>query len=57
MNRDQVNGRGKEAAGKIQKNVGRATGSLKTEAKGMAKEVAGKVQKTVGDAAEKSRKV
>ena len=56
MNRDQVNGRGKEAAGKVQKNVGRATGSLKTEAKGLAKEVAGKVQKNVGDAAEKIRK-
>jgi uncharacterized protein YjbJ (UPF0337 family) len=56
MNRDQVNGRGKEAAGKVQKNVGRATGSLKTEAKGAAREVAGKVQKTVGDAANKGRK-
>ena len=50
MNRDQVKGRAKEVAGKIEKNVGRATGSAKTEAKGLAKEVAGKVQKTVGDA-------
>ena len=56
MNRDQVNGRAKEAAGKVQKNVGRAAGSLKTEAKGLAKEVAGKVQKNVGDAADKIRK-
>ena len=56
MNRDQVNGRGKEVAGKIQKTVGRATGSVKTEAKGLAKEVAGKVQKNVGDAADKIRK-
>ena len=50
MNRDQVNGRGKELAGKVEKNVGRAVGSPKTEAKGLAKEIAGKVQKNVGDA-------
>ena len=49
MNRDQAAGRGKEVVGKIEKNVGRATGSVKTEAKGLAKEVAGKVQKTAGD--------
>ena len=53
MNRNQAAGRGKEVAGKIQKNVGRATGSAKTEAKGLAKEIAGKVQKNVGDAADK----
>ncbi len=50
MNRDQVNGRGKEVVGKIEKNVGRAVGSTKTEAKGLAKEIAGKVQKNLGDA-------
>ena len=49
MNRDQVKGRGKEIAGKVQKNAGRAAGSAKTEAKGLAREAAGKVQKTVGD--------
>ena len=56
MNRDQAAGRGKEVAGKIQKNVGRATGSLKTEAKGLAKEVVGKVQKTAGDIRNESEK-
>jgi uncharacterized protein YjbJ (UPF0337 family) len=50
MNRDQVKGRAKEVAGKIEKNAGRAVGSAKTEAKGLAKEVAGKVQKNLGDA-------
>ena len=50
MNKDQINGRGKELAGKLEKNVGRAVGSAKTEAKGLAKEIAGKTQKTVGDA-------
>ena len=50
MNRDQVKGRAREAAGKIEKNAGRALGSAKTEAKGLAKEAVGKVQKNVGDA-------
>ncbi len=50
MNRDQVKGRAKEVAGKIEKDVGRVSGSAKTEAKGLAKEAVGKVQKNVGDA-------
>ena len=50
MNRDQVKGRVKEVVGKVEKNVGRAVGSPKTEIKGLAKEIEGKVQKTVGDA-------
>jgi uncharacterized protein YjbJ (UPF0337 family) len=56
MNRDQVNGRGKEVAGKIEKNVGRAIGSTKTQAKGLAKEITGKVQKNVGDARDRADK-
>lgn len=50
MNRDQVKGRAKEMAGKVEKNAGRAVGSAKTEAKGLAKEAVGKLQKTLGDA-------
>lgn len=50
MNRDQVKGRLKEAAGKVQQEAGKATGSLKTQAKGLLKEAEGKVQKNVGDA-------
>lgn len=49
MNRDQVKGRAKELAGKVQQGVGRAIDSPKTEAKGIVKEITGKVQKTVGD--------
>ena len=56
MNRNQVNGRAKEVAGKVEKNVGRAVGSAKTEAKGAAKEVAGKVQKTAGDISNRANK-
>ena len=54
MNRDQMSGKGKELAGKVQKNVGRATGSAKTEVKGAAKEATGKVQKAFGDARKKT---
>ncbi len=56
MNRDQVKGRAKEVAGKVEKNVGRATGSAKTEAKGLVKEAVGKVQKNLGDARNASDK-
>src|SRR5260221_7617758 len=50
MNRDQVKGRAREVAGKIEKNAGPAAGSAKTEAKGLAREAVGKVQKNLGDA-------
>ena len=56
MNRDQVKGRAKEVAGKVEKNVGRATGNAKTEAKGLVKEAIGKVQKNLGDARNASDK-
>jgi uncharacterized protein YjbJ (UPF0337 family) len=50
MNKDQMKGRMKEAAGKVEQKAGKATGSIKTQAKGLGKEAAGKVQKNVGDA-------
>ncbi|MEO7810984.1 MAG: CsbD family protein [Usitatibacter sp.] len=56
MNRDQVKGRVKDAAGKIQREAGEATGSLKQQAKGLAKQVEGKVQKTAGDAREDAKR-
>jgi uncharacterized protein YjbJ (UPF0337 family) len=52
MNKDQVKGAAKEAAGKVQEKTGALVGSKSQEAKGMAKEVAGKAQKGVGDAKE-----
>ena len=54
MNRDQAKGRGKELAGKVEKNVGRAVGSGRTEVKGAAREATGKVQKAFGDARKKT---
>jgi uncharacterized protein YjbJ (UPF0337 family) len=52
INKDQVEGRVKEAAGKVQETAGKAVGSQQQQAKGLAKEVAGNVQKTYGDAKE-----
>lgn len=49
MNKDQVKGRIKEAAGEVQEHVGRAINSPEQEAKGHAREFEGKAQKNVGD--------
>ncbi len=48
MNRDQVKGSAKDAAGKVQRKVGEALGSTKQQVKGLAKQIEGKVQKFVG---------
>jgi len=55
MNRDQIKGRAKEAAGAMQQKAGKLMGSPKHRAKGLMKRGLGKVQKTVGDARERSR--
>ena len=49
MNKDQVKGSVKQAAGKVQQKTGEAIGSEKHQAKGIAKQVEGKVQKNYGD--------
>lgn len=49
MNKDQIKGRIKEAAGETQEQFGKIVGSKEQEAKGHAREQAGKVQKNVGD--------
>jgi len=50
MNKDQIKGSAREAAGKMQKNAGKAMGSAEHELKGTAREMAGKAQKTYGNA-------
>jgi uncharacterized protein YjbJ (UPF0337 family) len=52
MNKDQVKGSLKEAAGKVQETVGRATNSPDQQLKGIGKQVEGNVQKNVGNAKE-----
>lgn len=52
MNKDQVKGVVKDAAGKVQSKTGEITGSTEQQIKGMAKQVEGKTQKKLGDAKE-----
>jgi uncharacterized protein YjbJ (UPF0337 family) len=49
INKDQVQGRVKEAAGKVQEAVGKATHSTTQQAKGIAKKVGGAAQAGYGD--------
>jgi uncharacterized protein YjbJ (UPF0337 family) len=52
MNKDQVKGAVKDAAGKVQQKTGEVIGSTEQQAKGLAKQVEGKTQKNYGDAKE-----
>jgi uncharacterized protein YjbJ (UPF0337 family) len=54
MNKDQIKGTAREVAGKVQKNVGKATSNGTLAVKGAVKEVAGKVQKEFGNAKEEA---
>ena len=50
MNKDQVKGAAKDIAGKVQRKVGKVTGSASQQIKGGAKQVEGKLQRGAGDA-------
>lgn len=50
MNKDQIKGAAKEAAGKLQRKAGELVDSPAHQIKGAVKEVAGKLQQRVGDA-------
>jgi len=52
MNKDQVKGAAKDAAGKVQRKAGEAVGSEEHQAKGLGKQAEGKTQKAYGDAKE-----
>lgn len=49
MNKHQVKGSLKDAAGKAQEEVGKATGNRTQEAKGVAKQGEGKAQNAYGN--------
>ena len=57
MNRNQVQGRAKDIAGRVQQKIGQLTRSTSQQVKGAAKQVQGKMQKQVGDAAEAMKHV
>lgn len=50
MNKHQVRGAAREAAGKVQKSVGKATANGTAVVKGKARELAGKAEKAYGNA-------
>ena len=52
MNKDQVKGKIKEAAGEVQEQTGKLVGSPEQQAKGHAREFEGKAQKAAGDVKE-----
>lgn len=55
MNKDQVSGTVKKAAGKAQHLAGEVLGSETQKAKGTKKQVEGSIQKKVGDAKEHAK--
>ena len=52
MNKDQVKGAVKEAAGKLQQSTGKILGNKTQQAKGLVTKVEGQAQRKVGDAKE-----
>lgn len=50
MDKDRVNGVGKQVSGSIKEAVGKVIGDQKVQAEGTAEKMAGKVQNTVGGA-------
>ena len=57
MNKNQIDGGKKEAAGKVQKEFGKVVDSPKHKAEGEMKEAEGKVQKTAGNIEEKAKNI
>lgn len=57
MDKDRVEGAGKEIKGKIKEGVGKLTGDTKTQAEGKADQVEGKIQNTIGGIKDKAREV
>ncbi|HEY4317630.1 MAG TPA: CsbD family protein [Herbaspirillum sp.] len=49
MNKDQVKGAVKEAAGNVQRKAGEVTGNTSQQVKGAAREAEGNVQKNYGN--------
>jgi len=49
MNKNQVKGSIKNAAGKVQQKVGELVGNTHQQVKGVANQIVGEIQKGVGD--------
>lgn len=56
MNKDQVEGKIKDVAGRVERQAGEWTGSKEAEVRGTAKQAEGKVQQTWGDVKDAGQK-
>jgi uncharacterized protein YjbJ (UPF0337 family) len=56
MNNDQVKGKAKDIAGRVERQVGEWTGDTEAQVKGAAKQVEGKVQNVWGKAKDAVKK-
>lgn len=56
MNKDEVKGKAKDIAGRVERQVGEWTGDEKAQVKGVAKQVEGKVQNAWGKAKDAVKK-
>jgi len=55
MDKDRMEGIGKQVKGTVKEGAGKITGDTKTEAEGLAEKAAGKVQNAVGGAKDAAR--
>ena len=56
MNKDNLKGKAKDIAGRVERQAGEWTGNEKAQAEGMGKQVEGKVQKAWGDLKDAGRR-
>ena len=49
MNKDQVKGKAKSIAGRVQERTGKLIGSRQQQVKGIAKQISGNLQESLGD--------
>lgn len=49
MNKDNIKGKAKDIAGRVERQAGEWTGDEKSQAEGLGRQVEGKVQKAWGD--------
>lgn len=56
MNKDRVEGKAKDIAGRAQRQVGEWTGDTESEVKGAAKQVEGKAQNVLGKMKDSKKK-
>lgn len=55
MNKDQIEGSIKDAAGKVQQKIGEIVGNPKQQMKGVQKQIKGKTKKAIGNVKEATK--